>query len=109
MAQRKKTVKKTGSRGLHDALDRIEKELPPNLRKVTRQLRKGLIDLEKQVEKTRRDSERRWERQQTQVRREIASLLRKLEKAVEPKKRTRKSAPRKTTRSKATTTKVAAS
>ena len=102
MAQRKKTTKKTNNRGLHDALDRIEKELPPNLRKMVKQLRKGLVDLEKQVEKTRKESEQRWERQQNQVRRDIAAMLRKLEKAVEPpKKRTRKSTPRKTTPSKA--------
>lgn len=91
-----KTTRRNNSRGLHDALDRLEKELPPNLGKLVKQVRRGLVDLEKQVEKTRKESEQRWARQQTRVRRDIAAMLRKLEKAVEPpRKRTRKSTPQK--------------
>ena len=96
MATKKKTTKRSSTRGLHNALDRIEKELPPNLSRLVKQVRRGMVDLEKQVEKTRKEGEQRWARQQTEVRREIAALLRRLEKAVEPpKKRTRKTPSRK--------------
>ena len=45
--------------------------------------------------KARKEGEQRWDKQQTQVRKDIAALLRRMEKAVDPpKKRTRK-APRK--------------
>ncbi len=96
MAAKKKTTKRNTTRGLHRTLDRLERDLPPNLGKLVKQVRRGLVDLEKQVDKTRKESEQRWERQQTQVRRDIAAVLRKLEKAVAPpKKHSRKSTPRK--------------
>jgi hypothetical protein len=96
MAAKKKTTKRSNTHGLHETLDRLEDELPPNLGKLVKQVRRGLVDLEKQVDKTRKESEKRWERQQTQVRRDIAAMLRRLERAVEPpKKRARKSTPRK--------------
>ena len=98
MAAKKKTTKRNNTRGLHRTLDRLERDLPPNLGKLVKQVRRGLVDLEKQVDKTRKESEQRWERQQTQVRRDIAAMLRKLEKAVEPpRKRTPKSTSRKAT------------
>ena len=88
--QAETTSKAVGKRGR--TLNQAEVQRRYRERKKNR-----LLDLEKQVEKTRRDSERRWERQQTQVRRDIAALLRRLERAVEPpKKRTRKAPARKT-------------
>ena len=92
MAAKKKTTRRNNTKPLHQALDRIEKELPSNLGKYVHQVRKGLDDLEKQIEKTRKEGEDRWERQQNQVRRDIAAMLRRLEKAVAPPK---KRAPRK--------------
>ena len=101
MAEGKKTTKKKTRRGnprvaITETLNRLEKELPPNLSRMVRQVRKNLLDLEKQVEKARSDRERRWDRQQAQLRREIAKVLRRMEQAVEPKPSTsRRKAPRK--------------
>ncbi len=83
--KKSKTRKKTSPReAIHDTLNRLEKELPPNLSRIMRQMRRSMLDLEKQIDKTRKDSERRWERQQIQVRRDLAAMLRRLEKAVAP-------------------------
>ncbi len=83
--KKSKTRKKTSPReAIHDTLNRLEKELPPNLSGMVRQMRRSMLDLEKQIDKTRKDSERRWERQQIQLRRDLASMLRRLEKAVAP-------------------------
>ena len=49
--------------------------------------------MEKQLEKARSEGERRWSKIETQVRSDTARLLGKLEKAVEPPKRTRKKPP----------------
>ena len=96
MTTKKKTTKRSSSRGIHNALDRLERDLPPNLSRLVKQIRRSMLDLEKQLEKTRREGEQRWARQQTEIRRDIAALLRRLEKAVEPpKKRTRKAPSRK--------------
>jgi hypothetical protein len=94
MAAKKKTTKRNSATALHETLDRLEKDLPPNLGKLVKQVRRGLTDLEKQVERTRKDSEARWERQQNQVRRDIAGVLRKLEKAVEPSRKSARKSPR---------------
>ena len=96
MAARKKTTKR-GDRSHHHALDRIERELPPNLRRLVKQVRRGFVDLEKQVERTRREGEVRWKRQQLQMRRDIAALLRRLEKAVDPPKKRKRTTKKKTT------------
>lgn len=97
MAARKKTTQRGTSRSHHHALDRIEKELPPNLRRLVKQVRRGFVDLEKQVDRTRREGEVRWKRQQLQMRRDIAAMLRRLEKAVDPPKKRKRTTKKKTT------------
>ena len=90
---RKTARKKTGAMRVSDSLDRLERELPSNLAQLVRQVRRGLNDMEKQLEKARSDGERRWSKIETRLRSDTARLLRKLEKAVEPPKRTRKKPP----------------
>ena len=90
---RKTARKKTRAIRVSDSLDRLERELPSNLGQLVRQVRRGLNDMEKQLEKARSDGERRWSKIETRLRSDTARLLRKLEKAVEPPKRTRKKPP----------------
>jgi hypothetical protein len=88
------------------ALDRIEKELPPNLKQFAQRVRKGLGRLERQLDTAQRDArrgwvrllrdvshqlgrleaegERRWRKQTERARRDAVALLRRLEKAIEP-------------------------
>ena len=90
---RKTAHKKTRAIRVSGSLDRLERELPSNLAQLVRQVRRGLNDMEKQLEKARSDGERRWSKIETRLRSDTAGLLRKLEKAVEPPKRTRKKPP----------------
>ena len=58
MAAEKKTTKKKARRGnprdaITETLNRLERDLPPNLSRMVRQVRQNLLDLEKQVEKAR--------------------------------------------------------
>lgn len=80
---------------LSDSLQQLERRVPQNLRPTVRQLRRGLRDLQKQLERARAERDARWTRIETQVRKELASFLRRIEKAVEP------STARGTTRKKA--------
>jgi hypothetical protein len=113
MAVRKKTAKKEQAarrlpRG-SEALKRIETELPPELQDFSRQVRRGLVKLEHQIETAQRDARRRWTRllrdvshqlgrleaegekqwkkQTYPARYEAVKLLKRLEKAIEPPKR----------------------
>jgi hypothetical protein len=70
---------------LEESLRQLEKQLPDNLSRMVRRLRANLRDLQAQMERLRVDREARWNRIQTQVRRDAARLFRRLEKAVEPK------------------------
>jgi len=101
------------------AIQRIESELPKELRDFSRQVRRDLTQLEKQIEGARKDvrrgmtrvlrdvshqlgrfeaeGERRWKKLTTQARRDAVKALKKLEKTVEPPKKKRKT---KTTRRK---------
>ncbi len=108
MAARKKIKKKTGRRSssreaLAETLDRLERDLPPNFARALQQIRRSLVQLEKQIDKGRADGERRWNRAETQLRRDLARLIGRLEKAVEPrpaarkKKKTSKASARKKT------------
>ena len=90
---RGRTARKTGAMRVSHSLDRLERELPSNLAQLVRQVRRGLNDMEKQLEKARSDGERRWSKIETRLRSDTARLLRKLEKAVEPPKRTRRKPP----------------
>ena len=88
-------------------VQRIEEELPPELRQYARRMRQGLSRLEKQLvsaqEGARRRwahllreashqlgriealGEREWRKRTTQARRDAVKLLRRLEKAIEPR------------------------
>jgi hypothetical protein len=101
-------------------LARLEADLPPTLRDFSRRVRRGLVQLEKRIEKDGRDArrqgvrmlreashrlghleaqgEREWRRQTLRARRATITLLRRLERAVEPP---RKARPRKKTASRA--------
>jgi hypothetical protein len=89
-------------------VQRIEDELPPELRQYVRRMRQGLSRLEKQLasakESARRSGtrllreashqlgrvealgEREWRRRATRARRDAVQLLRRLEKAIEPRR-----------------------
>lgn len=105
MAARKKSTRRSGgksrSRGgimtdtLNESLQQLERRAPQNLKPTVRQLRRGLRDLQKQLERARTERDARWNRIETQVRKELASFLRRVEKAVEP------TSARRTTRKKA--------
>ena len=84
---------------------KLEKRLPKNLAGVARDLRRNLKDFQRQIDKARMEREDRWNRIEAQIRRDAARVLRRLEKAVEP----RSSAPKrkKAVRKKATSGKVA--
>jgi len=117
-ARAKTTRKKTTSRkspreraqaALDDSLRQLEERLPKNLASVARDLRRNLKEFQRQIDKARKEREDRWNRIEGQIRRDAVRVLRRLEKAVEPratagarKKATRKKAtPRKTTPEKA--------
>ena len=89
-------------------VQRIEEELPPELRPYARRMRQGLSRLEKQLASAQAGARRRWahllreashqlgrvealgerewRRRSTQARRDAVKLLRRLEKAIEPRR-----------------------
>ena len=107
-ARKNKTTRmKTSRRSAQEALNRLEKELPPNLRRLVKQVRRNLNDMQKQLEKARTDREARWNQMETQMRRDAVKLIKRLEKVIEPKtarKLRKKTAPKKTGRSAGTAT-----
>ena len=92
-------------------LARLEAELPSTLRDFSRHVRRGLVQLEKRIEHDSRDArrqaarvmreashrlghleaqgEREWRRQSVRARRATIALLRRLERAVEPRRTVR--------------------
>ena len=95
MATRSTGKKKTGPRSssreaLAETLDRLQRDLPPNLARALQQIRRNLLELETQIEKARADRESRWSRAEVQLRGDLARLIRRLEKAVEPRPTARK-------------------
>jgi len=107
-ARVKTTEKKATSRkspgeraraALDDSLHQLEKRLPGNLASMARELRRSLKELQRQIDNARKDREDRWNRIEAQIRRDAARLLRRLERAVEP--RATGSARKKATRKKA--------
>lgn len=115
MTARKTTARKTTARKKakapriprgSDALKKLEPELPANLQEFSRQVRRELVKLERQIETAQRDARRRWTRLLREVshqlgrveaegekqwkkqtypaRREAVKLLKRLEKAIEP-------------------------
>ena len=105
---RKKAKARSLPRG-SDALKKLEPELPANLREYSRQVRRELVKLERQIETAQRDARRRWTRllrdvshqlgrleaegekqwkkQTYPARREAVKLLKRLEKAIDPPRR----------------------
>jgi hypothetical protein len=133
-ATRKKAAPKrktaTPAKAPKPVLAQLEADLPPTLRDFSRRVRRGLVRLEKRIEKDGRDArrqgvrmlreashrlghleaqgEREWRRQTLRARRATVALLRRLERAVEPPRKTkprktkpRKAKPRKKTASRA--------
>ena len=75
-ARRKKTSRrKSAARKAGAALARIEQELPPNLREFSRQVRRGLSDLEKEVARAQANPRR----EATRLLREASHTLGRLE------------------------------
>ena len=88
-------------------VQRIEEELPPELRQYVKRMRQGLSRLEKQLVSAQASArrqgarllreashqlgraealgEREWRKRTTQARRDAVKLLRRLEKAIEPR------------------------
>lgn len=114
---RKKTTRKTSRKS---AFQRLEDELPRDLRAYSRRVRRGLTRLEREIEKSRADArrrfarllrdvshqlgrieaegEKRWRQRTDRARREAVKLLKRLEQAIEPPKRKKSRGGKKTTR-----------
>jgi len=118
---RRKVAKRSAKKGSRSkaptAIERLEGELPKDLRDFSRIVRRDLGQLEKQIEGARKDvrrgltralrevshqlgrfeadGERRWKKLTSQARRDAVKVLRKLEKVIEPPKRKRKAARKK--------------
>jgi len=98
----------SGLRGkVKSRVQRIEEELPPELRQYAKRMRQGLSRLEKQLASAQEGARRRWahllreashqlgriealgerewRKRTTQARRDAVKLLRRLEKAIEPR------------------------
>jgi hypothetical protein len=103
-ARKKATSRKSASdrawAAFDDSLQQLEKRLPKNLVGVAHDLRRNLKDFQRQIDKARKEREDRWNRIESQLRRDAARMLRRLEKAVEPEART--AARKKTARKKTT-------
>ena len=98
----KSTRPKRSSPGdaLDDGLRQLEKQLPKNLAGGVKELRKNLRDLQRQIDKARKERDDRWQKLENQIRKDAARALRRLEKAVAPaskpaRKKTAKKAARK--------------
>ena len=101
--RKKSTTRKTGSRAraaIDDGLRDLEKRLPKNLRSSVRDLRGNIKALQKQADRLRDERDARWQKLETQVRGDVAKLLRRLEKAVAPSARKKAPARKKTARRK---------
>jgi len=80
-------------------LKRLERQLPAPIARLMRDLVKNLREAQRQLEAARVERDTRWQKLQTQLRRDAARLLRQLEKAVEPPRaKTRRARPRKSGR-----------
>lgn len=113
----KKSLAARNSRRTAEALARLEPDLPPTLRDFSKRVRRGLTELEREIERVQQryrrqrarllrevshqlgrfeaEGERRWKKLNTQARRDALRLLKRLEKAIEPPQR--KKRPRKKT------------
>jgi uncharacterized protein YjcR len=62
----------------------LERRMPSNMRSAVREMGRNLRAFQQQLEKNRKDREARWQRFQTQMRRDMVRLLQRVEKAVAP-------------------------
>ncbi|MGH0030146.1 MAG: class I SAM-dependent methyltransferase [Myxococcota bacterium] len=104
-AKKRTKKRKSAQSTIDDTLAQLEKQVPKNLKGTVRDFRKNVKGLQKQLSKAQAEREQRWERMERQIRRDVANLLRRLEKAIEPKKAPRK---KKTAKKRATKKKAAA-
>ena len=80
-------------------LKRLERQLPAPIARLMRELVKNLREAQHQLEAARSERDTRWQKLQTQLRRDAVRLLRQLEKAVEPpRQKARRARPKKTGR-----------
>ena len=124
-APRKKTTARTASPRARAkaALDRLQKEIPPTLRDFSKNLRSNLSKLEKEIDKAsskyRRQAvrllregshrlgsleaqgEKGWRKLNTRARKELSSVVRRLQRAVEPATARKLAGRKKTARKKA--------
>lgn len=106
--KKKKTARrKSAASAVDENLRELQKRLPKNLRGAVGDLRKNIKSLQSQVDRVRAERDARWQRLETQIRRDAARVLRRLEKAVAPaskgrKKPARRKPARKTARKKTT-------
>jgi len=122
MAARKKTTRKK-TVGKPTAMERLEQELPENLRDYVRGIRRRLTALEKGILEARKDTrarwtkalreashelgkleergERAWKEGTLRARRDAVTLLRRLEQAIDPKPARKKATAKKATARKA--------
>ena len=81
--RRKKTPPRRSAIGaIDDALKELEKQSPKGMQTLVKDFRKNVRTLEKQIESAQAQREARWERFENEVRRDVAKLLRRLEKSV---------------------------
>jgi DNA-binding protein H-NS len=81
------------------SLARLQRQLPAPLSRMLRELMRNLREAQRQLDAARRERDARWQKLQTQLRKDAAGLLRQLEKAVEPSRgKTRCARPRKSGR-----------
>lgn len=101
---RKKTAKKKGgaaknARKTFEAnVKALERQMPAGLKRGVRDLRKNMKDLESQIDKAAAKREARWHQLEAQVRKDAVKLLRRLEQAIDPPKRKKKAARKKSAR-----------
>ena len=89
-ARKKRTSRRTPRQAFEANLKALERQLPARLARGVRELRRNMKDLERQIDKARVEREARWRRLETQIRTDAARALRRLERAVEPRKPARK-------------------
>ena len=104
-ATSRKSPREQAQAALDDSLRQLEKRLPKNLAGVARDLRRNLNKFQRQIDRARKEREDRWNRIEDQIRRDAVKVVRRLEKAVEPQRKT--VARKKATRKKATPAKTA--
>ncbi len=81
MAARKKV---SASKRIQAGLRDLEKRMPRNMQSAMNEARANLRKFQHQLERARKNRDARWQKVQTQMRRDVVRLLQRLEKAVAP-------------------------